>query len=399
MAKQKFERNKPHLNVGTIGHVDHGKTSLTAAITKTLALQGKAALRSFDSIDNAPEERERGITIAIAHVEYETDKRHYAHVDCPGHADYIKNMITGAAQMDGAILVVSAPDGPMPQTREHILLARQVEVPSMVVFLNKVDMLDDEELLELVELEVRELLSAYEFPGDDIPVVRGSALAALEETSKDASSAAYAPILELMQAVDDYIPTPERAIDKPFLMPIEDVFGIKGRGTVVTGRVERGIVKTGDEIEIVGMGERRKVIVTGVEMFQKTLDEGQAGDNVGCLLRGVERTDVERGQVLSKPGSINPHTKFQAEVYVLGKEEGGRHTPFFPGYRPQFYIRTTDVTGSITLPEGTEMVMPGDNVQMGVELITPVAIEEGLRFAIREGGRTVGAGVVTSITE
>ena len=399
MAKQKFERNKPHLNVGTIGHVDHGKTSLTAAITKTLALSGKASARSFDSIDNAPEERERGITIAIAHVEYETDKRHYAHVDCPGHADYIKNMITGAAQMDGAILVVSAPDGPMPQTREHILLARQVEVPSMVVFLNKVDMLDDEELLELVELEVRELLSAYEFPGDEIPVVRGSALAALEESSTDPSSAAYAPILELMQAVDDYIPTPERAIDRPFLMPIEDVFGIKGRGTVVTGRVERGIVKTGDEIEIVGMGERRKVIVTGVEMFQKTLDEGQAGDNVGCLLRGVERVDVERGQVLSKPGSINPHTKFQAEVYVLGKEEGGRHTPFFPGYRPQFYIRTTDVTGSITLPEGVEMVMPGDNIQMGVELITPVAIEEGLRFAIREGGRTVGAGVVTSITE
>jgi elongation factor Tu len=387
------------LNVGTIGHVDHGKTSLTAAITKTLALSGKAAMRSFDSIDNAPEERERGITIAIAHVEYETDKRHYAHVDCPGHADYIKNMITGAAQMDGAILVVSAPDGPMPQTREHILLARQVEVPSMVVFLNKVDMLDDEELLELVELEVRELLSAYEFPGDEIPVVRGSALAALEESSTDPTSAAYAPILELMQAVDDYIPTPERAIDRPFLMPIEDVFGIKGRGTVVTGRVERGIVKTGDEIEIVGMGERRKVVVTGVEMFQKTLDEGQAGDNVGCLLRGVERTDVERGQVLSKPGSINPHTKFQAEVYVLGKEEGGRHTPFFPGYRPQFYIRTTDVTGSITLPEGVEMVMPGDNIQMGVELITPVAIEEGLRFAIREGGRTVGAGVVTSITE
>ncbi len=399
MAKQKFERNKPHLNVGTIGHVDHGKTSLTAAITKTLALKGQAQVRDFSSIDNAPEERERGITIAIAHVEYETDKRHYAHVDCPGHADYIKNMITGAAQMDGAILVVSAPDGPMPQTREHILLARQVEVPSMVVFLNKVDMLPDEELLELVELEVRELLSAYDFPGDEIPVVRGSALAALESDSKDPSAPEYAPILELMQAVDDYIPTPERAVDKPFLMPIEDVFGIKGRGTVVTGRIERGIVKTGEEIEIVGMGERRKVIVTGVEMFQKTLDEGQAGDNVGCLLRGVERTDVERGQVLSKPGSINPHTKFKAEVYVLGKEEGGRHTPFFPGYRPQFYIRTTDVTGSIELPEGTEMVMPGDNVQMGVELITPVAIEEGLRFAIREGGRTVGAGVVTSIIE
>jgi elongation factor Tu len=399
MGKQKFARTKPHVNVGTIGHVDHGKTSLTAAITKTLALQGQAQVRSFDSIDNAPEERERGITIAIAHVEYETAKRHYAHVDCPGHADYIKNMITGAAQMDGAILVVSAPDGPMPQTREHILLARQVEVPSMVVFLNKVDMLDDEELLELVELEVRELLSAYEFPGDEIPVIRGSALAALESASQDPSDAAYGPILELMQAVDDYIPTPERAVDKPFLMPIEDVFGIKGRGTVVTGRVERGVVKPGEEIEIVGMGQRRKVVVTGVEMFQKTLDEGLAGDNVGCLLRGVERDEVQRGQVLSKPGSINPHTKFQAEVYVLGKEEGGRHTPFFPGYRPQFYIRTTDVTGSITLPENTEMVMPGDNVQMGVELITPVAIEEGLRFAIREGGRTVGAGVVTSITE
>jgi elongation factor Tu len=399
MGKQKFARTKPHVNVGTIGHVDHGKTSLTAAITKTLALQGQAQVRSFDSIDNAPEERERGITIAIAHVEYETAKRHYAHVDCPGHADYIKNMITGAAQMDGAILVVSAPDGPMPQTREHILLARQVEVPSMVVFLNKVDMLDDEELLELVELEVRELLSAYEFPGDAIPVVRGSALAALESASQDPSDAAYGPILELMQAVDDYIPTPARAVDKPFLMPIEDVFGIKGRGTVVTGRVERGVVKPGEEIEIVGMGQRRKVVVTGVEMFQKTLDEGQAGDNVGCLLRGVERDEVQRGQVLSKPGSINPHTKFQAEVYVLGKEEGGRHTPFFPGYRPQFYIRTTDVTGSITLPANTEMVMPGDNVQMGVELITPVAIEEGLRFAIREGGRTVGAGVVTAITE
>jgi elongation factor Tu len=398
MGKQKFARTKPHVNVGTIGHVDHGKTSLTAAITKALALQGQAQRRSFDSIDNAPEERERGITIAIAHVEYETERRHYAHVDCPGHADYIKNMITGAAQMDGAILVVSAPDGPMPQTREHILLARQVEVPSMVVFLNKVDMLDDEELLELVELEVRELLSAYEFPGDEVPVVRGSALAALEAPD-DAAHPAYGPILELMRAVDDYIPTPERAVDRPFLMPIEDVFGIKGRGTVVTGRVERGVVRTGDEIEIVGMGERRKVVVTGVEMFQKTLDEGQAGDNVGCLLRGVERTEVERGQVLAKPGSINPHTRFQAEVYVLAKEEGGRHTPFFPGYRPQFYIRTTDVTGSITLPEGTEMVMPGDNVQMGVELIVPVAIEEGLRFAIREGGRTVGAGVVTSITE
>ncbi len=399
MAKEKFERNKPHVNIGTIGHVDHGKTTLTAAITKTLSLAGGAAFRDFASIDNAPEERERGITIATSHVEYETQARHYAHVDCPGHADYIKNMITGAAQMDGAILVVSAPDGPMPQTREHILLARQVQVPNIVVFLNKVDMMDDEELLELVELEIRELLTQYDFPGDEIPVIRGSGLAALESTSTDLSDPAYAPILELMQAVDDYIPTPERAVDLPFLMPIEDVFGIKGRGTVVTGRIERGIVKTGDEIEIVGMGERRKVIVTGVEMFQKTLDSGEAGDNVGALLRGVERDDVERGQVLSKPGSINPHTKFQAEVYVLGKDEGGRHTPFFPGYRPQFYIRTTDVTGSITLPEGTEMVMPGDNVQMGVELITPVAIEEGLRFAIREGGRTVGAGAVTQITE
>ena len=397
MGKQRFERTKPHLNVGTIGHVDHGKTTLTAAITKTLALKGEANFRSFDSIDNAPEERERGITIAIAHVEYETEKRHYAHVDCPGHADYIKNMITGAAQMDGAILVVSAPDGPMPQTREHILLARQVEVPSMVVFLNKVDVMDDPELLELVELEVRELLSAYGFPGDEVPVVRGSALAALSSASSDPDAPEYGPIWELMRAVDDYVPTPERAIDRPFLMPIEDVFGIKGRGTVVTGRVERGVVATGDEIEIVGMGERRKVIVTGVEMFQKTLDRGEAGDNVGCLLRGVERDDVERGQVLSKPGSINPHTKFRAEVYVLAKEEGGRHTPFFPGYRPQFYIRTTDVTGAIQLPEGAEMVLPGDNVEMGVELITPVAIEDGLRFAIREGGRTVGAGVVTSI--
>jgi elongation factor Tu len=399
MAKQKFERSKPHVNVGTIGHVDHGKTTLTAAISKTLAMQGGAQFRDFASIDNAPEERERGITIATSHVEYETTNRHYAHVDCPGHADYIKNMITGAAQMDGAILVVSAPDGPMPQTREHILLARQVQVPSVVVFLNKVDMMDDEELLELVELEVRELLSQYDFPGDEIPVIRGSGLAALESASTDITDPAYAPILELMQAVDDYIPTPERAVDLPFLMPIEDVFGIKGRGTVVTGRIERGIVKTGDEIEIVGMGERRKVIVTGVEMFQKTLDSGEAGDNVGALLRGVERDDVQRGQVLSKPGSINPHTRFQAEVYVLGKEEGGRHTPFFPGYRPQFYIRTTDVTGSIELAEGTEMVMPGDNVQMGVELITPVAIEEGLRFAIREGGRTVGAGAVTKITD
>ncbi len=398
MGKQKFARTKPHVNVGTIGHVDHGKTTLTAAITKTLALRGAAAYRDFGSIDNAPEERERGITIAIAHVEYETEARHYAHVDCPGHADYIKNMITGAAQMDGAILVVSAPDGPMPQTREHILLARQVEVPSMVVFLNKVDVMDDEELLELVELEVRELLSAHGFPGEAIPVVRGSALAALESGSVDPAAPEYGPIWELMRVVDDYVPTPVRAIDQPFLMPIEDVFGIKGRGTVVTGRVERGRVKTGEEVEIVGMGERRKVVVTGVEMFQKTLDEGQAGDNVGCLLRGIERDEVARGQVLAKPGAIHPHTTFQAEVYVLAKEEGGRHTPFFPGYRPQFYIRTTDVTGNIHLPEGVEMVMPGDNVEMGVELIVPVAIEEGLRFAIREGGRTVGAGVVTTIT-
>jgi len=398
VGKAKFERNKPHVNVGTIGHVDHGKTTLTAAITKTLALKGQASFKAFDQIDNAPEERARGITIAIAHVEYETDKRHYAHVDCPGHADYIKNMITGAAQMDGAILVVSAPDGPMPQTREHILLARQVEVPAMVVFLNKVDMMDDEELLELVELEVRELLSSYGFPGDDIPIIRGSGLAALASTSTDISAPEYAPIFELMRAVDDYIPTPERAIDQPFLMPVEDVFSIKGRGTVVTGRIERGIVKIGDEVAIVGLAAaERKVIVTGVEMFQKTLDQGQAGDNVGCLLRGVERAEIERGQVLAKPGSIKPLQKFAAEVYVLGKDEGGRHTPFFPGYRPQFYIRTTDVTGAIELPEGVEMVMPGDNIQMKVELITPVAIEEGLRFAIREGGRTVGAGVVTSV--
>ncbi|HYH10751.1 MAG TPA: elongation factor Tu [Thermomicrobiales bacterium] len=400
MSKQKFERTKPHVNVGTIGHVDHGKTTLTAAISKTLALaNGTGVARDFASIDNAPEERERGITIALAHVEYETAARHYAHIDAPGHADYIKNMITGAAQMDGAILVVSAPDGPMPQTREHILLARQVEVPNIVVFLNKVDMMDDEELLELVELEVRELLSEYNFPGDEVPVIRGSALAALESTSSDVSAPEYQPILELMQAVDDYIPQPERPVDLPFLMPIEDVFGIKGRGTVVTGKIARGKVHTGDEVEIVGMGERRKVVVTGVEMFQKTLDEGEAGDNVGCLLRGVERDEVERGQVLAAAGSINPHTKFKAEVYVLTKEEGGRHTPFFPGYRPQFYIRTTDVTGAIVLQDGAEMVMPGDNVQMGVELITPVAIEEGLRFAIREGGRTVGAGVVTSIDE
>ncbi|PZR95819.1 MAG: elongation factor Tu [Candidatus Chloroheliales bacterium] len=400
MAKQKFERTKPHVNVGTIGHVDHGKTTLTAAITKTLGMNGKAKFRSFDSIDNAPEERERGITIAIAHVEYETDKRHYAHVDCPGHADYIKNMITGAAQMDGAILVVSAPDGPMPQTREHILLARQVEVPAMVVFLNKVDMMEDEELLELVELEVRELLNKYNFPGDDTPIIRGSALQALESTSKNTSDPEYQPILALMQAVDDYIPTPERAIDKPFLLPIEDVFGIKGRGTVVTGRMERGVVKVGDEAEIIGMKEEtRRTVVTGVEMFQKTLDQGQAGDNLGCLLRGVERVDVERGQVLAKPGSVKPHTHFMAEVYVLSRDEGGRHTPFFNGYRPQFYIRTTDVTGAIKLPEGMEMVVPGDNVQMDVTLIVPVALEVGLRFAIREGGRTVGAGAVTKIID
>jgi elongation factor Tu len=399
VAKQKFERTKPHINVGTIGHVDHGKTTLTAAITKTLSLSGGSTARSFASIDNAPEERERGITIAIAHVEYETESRHYAHVDCPGHADYIKNMITGAAQMDGAILVVSAPDGPMPQTREHILLARQVEVPAMVVFLNKCDMMDDEELLELVELEVRELLSAYGFPGDEIPVVRGSALAALESASTDASAPEYASILELMQAVDDYIPTPERAVDQPFLMPVEDVFGIKGRGTVVTGRIERGVIRPGEQIQILGMRATQSVVVTGVEMFQKTLDEGVAGDNVGCLLRGIEREDVERGQVLAKPGSINPHTTVTAEVYVLSKEEGGRHTPFFPGYRPQFYIRTTDVTGSIKLAEGVEMVMPGDNTEMEIELIVPVAIEEGLRFAIREGGRTVGAGVVTKIIQ
>jgi elongation factor Tu len=399
VAKQRFERTKPHVNIGTIGHVDHGKTTLTAAITKVLGLRGAAKYRSFDSIDNAPEERQRGITIAIAHVEYETEARHYAHVDCPGHADYVKNMITGAAQMDGAILVVSAPDGPMPQTREHILLARQVEVPAMVVFLNKVDMMDDPELLELVELEVRELLSSYGFPGDEIPFVRGSALAALESASTDPGAAEYAPILELMQAVDDYIPTPERAIDQPFLMPIEDVFGIKGRGTVVTGRVERGRVKPGETIEIVGLHATRQTVVTGVEMFQKTLDEGVAGDNVGCLLRGIDRDEVERGQVLAKPNSITPHTRFAAEVYVLSREEGGRHTPFFPGYRPQFFLRTTDVTGEIQLPEGVEMVMPGDNVEMSVGLIQPIAIEEGLRFAIREGGRTVGAGVVTKITE
>jgi elongation factor Tu len=397
MAKQKFVRTKPHLNVGTIGHIDHGKTSLTAAITKVLALKKQAEYRDFYSIDKAPEERQRGITIAIAHVEYETDKRHYAHIDCPGHADYIKNMITGAAQMDGAILVVAANDGPMPQTREHVLLARQVEVPAMVVFLNKVDMMEDPELLDLVELEVRELLSKYEFPGDDIPIIRGSALKVLESTSDDPNAPEYQPVFQLMEALDSYIPQPERPRDKPFLMPIEDVFGIKGRGTVVTGRIERGTIKPGEEVEIVGFGETRKTVCTGVEMFQKTLDEGEAGDNVGCLLRGIEREDVERGQVLAKPGSITPHTDFDAEVYCLSKDEGGRHTPFLTGYRPQFYIRTTDVTGSIKLPDGIEMVMPGDNIKMTVELIMPVALEEGVRFAIREGGRTVGAGVLTKV--
>jgi elongation factor Tu len=397
MAKAKFERTKPHLNVGTIGHVDHGKTTLTSAITKVLALKKLAAYRDFASIDNAPEERARGITIAIQHVEYETEKRHYAHVDCPGHADYIKNMITGAAQMDGAILVVAAPDGPMPQTREHILLARQVEVPAMVVFLNKVDMMDDPELLDLVELELRELLTRYGFPGDDIPIVRGSALKAMESTSQDPDAEEYKCIWELMDAVDSYIPQPERPADLPFLMPVEDVFGIKGRGTVVTGRIERGVVKVSDEIEIVGIRDTRKTVVTGVEMFRKLLDSGEPGDNVGCLLRGVERDDVERGMVLAKPNSVKPHTEFEAQVYVLSKEEGGRHTPFFPGYRPQFYLRTTDVTGSIELEQGVEMVMPGDNTTMKVHLIQPIALEEGLRFAIREGGRTVGAGAVTKI--
>jgi elongation factor Tu len=397
MSKSVFARTKPHVNVGTIGHIDHGKTSLTAAITKTLSLRGWADFRKFDQIDNAPEERARGITIAISHVEYETENRHYAHVDCPGHADYIKNMITGAAQMDGAILVVAAPDGPMPQTREHILLARQVEVPAMVVFLNKVDMMDDEELLELVEMEMRELLTSYNFPGDDIPFVRGSALKVLESTSTDPNAPEYAPIWELMRVVDEYIPTPVRETDKPFLMPIEDVFSIKGRGTVVTGRIERGVIHPMEEIELVGLGPTRRTTVTGVEMFRKLLDEGQAGDNVGCLLRGIQREDVERGVVLAKPGSIKPHTEFMSEVYVLKKEEGGRHTPFFQGYRPQFYIRTMDITGSITLPEGVEMVMPGDNINMKVELISPVALETGSRFAIREGGRTVGAGVITQI--
>jgi elongation factor Tu len=396
MAKAKFERKKPHVNVGTIGHIDHGKTTLTAAITKVQAAKGMGQFVAFDQIDKAPEERERGITIATAHVEYESANRHYAHVDCPGHADYIKNMITGAAQMDGAILVVAATDGPMPQTREHILLARQVGVPAIVVFMNKVDAVEDKELLDLVELEVRELLSKYEFPGDEVPIIRGSALKALEGDPGELGGVA---IQKLMDAIDSYIPEPKREIDKPFIMPVEDVFSISGRGTVATGRIERGKVKVGEEIEVVGIKATQKTVVTGVEMFRKLLDEGLAGDNVGCLLRGLKREDIERGQVLAKPGSITPHTKFQAEAYVLTKEEGGRHTPFFNGYRPQFYFRTTDVTGVCTLPEGTEMVMPGDNVQMKIELITPIAMDEGLRFAIREGGRTVGAGVVTKIFE
>ena len=399
MAKAHFERTKPHVNIGTIGHVDHGKTTLTAAITKTLALKGQAQYEAYDMIDKAPEERERGITINTAHVEYETDKRHYAHVDCPGHADYVKNMITGAAQMDGAILVVSAADGPMPQTREHILLSRQVGVPYIVVFMNKADQVDDPEFLDLVEMEIRDLLNEYEFPGDDTPIIKGSALKALEAPD-DLSDPAYAPIIELMDAVDDYIPTPERKSDLPFLMPVEDVFTITGRGTVATGRVERGQLNTGDEVEIIGLTEERgKTVVTGIEMFRKILDYAEAGDNIGALLRGIQRSDIERGQVLCKPGTIHPHTKFKGQVYILKKEEGGRHTPFFNNYRPQFYFRTTDVTGVISLPEGTEMCMPGDNVTMDVELITPIAIEEGLRFAIREGGRTVGSGVVSAINE
>ena len=400
MAKEKFVRSKPHVNIGTIGHVDHGKTTTTAAITKYLSLMGRANFEAYDAIDSAPEEKARGITINTAHVEYETETRHYAHVDCPGHADYVKNMITGAAQMDGAILVVSAADGPMPQTREHILLARQVGVKYIVVYLNKCDMVDDPELLDLVEMEVRELLTEYGFPGDDIPVIKGSSLKVLESTSKDPNEEVYQPIKELMDAVDSYIPTPERPVDQPFLMPIEDIFSITGRGTVATGRVERGEVKVSDEVEIVGLStEKKKSVVTGVEMFRKLLDQAEAGDNIGVLLRGIQRTDIERGQVLSKPGSIHPHTKFSAQVYVLTKEEGGRHTPFFNGYRPQFYFRTTDVTGVIELPAGTEMVMPGDNVDMTIELITPIAMEEGLRFAIREGGRTVGSGVVAKIFE
>ena len=399
MSKKKFERRKPHINIGTIGHVDHGKTTLTSAITKVLALKGQADFMAYDQIDKAPEEKERGLTIAIAHVEYETGKRHYAHIDCPGHADYIKNMITGAAQMDGAILVVSAADGPMPQTREHILLARQVRVPSIVVFLNKVDMVDDKELLELVELEVRELLSKYDFPGDEIPVVKGSAVKAMESSSKDANVEEYKCVWELMDAVDSYIPQPMREVEKPFLLPIEDVFSISGRGTVVTGRVERGKVKIGEEVEIVGIRATQKTVCTGVEMFRKILDEGVAGDNVGVLLRGTKREEVERGQVVAHPGSITPHTKFKAQVYILTKEEGGRHTPFFNGYRPQFYFRTTDVTGNVTLPEGVEMVMPGDNVEMRAELIMPIALEKELRFAIREGGKTVGAGGISEVVE
>ena len=399
MSKKKFERTKPHLNIGTIGHVDHGKTTLTSAITKWLAMQGKAEHMAYDQIDKAPEEKERGLTIAIAHVEYETDKRHYAHIDCPGHADYIKNMITGAAQMDGTVLVVSAADGPMPQTREHILLARQVRVPSIVVFLNKADMVDDKELLELVDLEVRELLSKYDFPGDDIPIISGSALKALESSSTDPGAEEYKCISELMDAIDSYIPQPQREVDKPFLLPVEDVFTISGRGTVVTGRVERGKVKVGEEVAIVGIRETQKTVCTGVEMFRKLLDEGEAGDNIGVLLRGTKRDEVERGQVLAKPGSITPHTKFKAQVYILTKEEGGRHTPFFNGYRPQFYFRTTDVTGLATLPEGIEMVMPGDNVELTGELITPIALEKESRFAIREGGRTVGAGVISEVLE
>ena len=399
MAKQKFERTKPHMNIGTIGHVDHGKTTLTSAITLNLAKRGFAEERSFDSIDNAPEERERGLTIQVAHVEYETEKRHYAHIDCPGHADYIKNMITGAAQMDGAILVVAADDGPMPQTREHILLARQVGLPALVVFLNKVDMVDDEELLELVEMEVRELLSQYDYPGDDVPIIRGSALKAMESGSGEAEDADVKCIFELMDAVDAYFPEPIRDVDRPFLLPVEDVFSIKGRGTVGTGRVERGTVHVGDELDIVGLGETRKTVATGVEMFNKTLDDGLAGDNIGVLLRGVEKDDLERGMVLAAPGSITPHTRFSGQVYVLTADEGGRHSPFFTGYRPQFYFRTTDVTGSVTLPEGVEMVMPGDNVEMEVQLIKPIAMEEGVRFAIREGGHTVGAGLVAKVLE
>jgi elongation factor Tu len=399
MAKAKFERTKPHVNVGTIGHVDHGKTTLTAAITKVLALKNFASFVAYDQIDKAPEERERGITIATAHVEYQTDKRHYAHVDCPGHADYVKNMITGAAQMDGAILVVSAADGPMPQTREHILLARQVGVPYIVVYMNKVDMVDDPELIELVELEIRELLSKYQFPGDKTPIIKGSALKALQSESKDINAPEYKSIMELMDAIDSYIPQPKRDIDKPYLMPLEDVFSIAGRGTVVTGRIERGVVKVGDEIEIVGIKPTQKTVVTGVEMFRKLLDQGEAGDNVGVLLRGIKKEEVERGMVLAKPGSITPHTKFKAEAYILTKEEGGRHTPFFNGYRPQFYFRTTDVTGVVKLAEGVEMVMPGDNMSCSVELITPIAMDKELRFAIREGGRTVGAGVITEVIE